>query len=125
MSDAPIATLHSDEMTRCEDMHLILHPRDRCRDNPLALAAALRSMTALRWSFAVQLPKCITIQDWPIETDPERGKLSSNSNHRCESRHLVRVSDSLPKSNIVHRIVRAVDADVVGDISIHGAYPFF
>jgi hypothetical protein len=46
---------------------------------------------------------------------PSFDKFFSKREHWSKSRHLVRVSDTLPHTNIVHSVVRVVDSNVVGE----------
>src|ERR1700721_2966525 len=66
-----------------------------------------KSMGLLR----VKLPKCVAIQDRPVEAHAQSSKFLSKCEHRSKRRHLVRVSDALPYTNIVHSVVRVVDSD--------------
>jgi len=75
-----------------------------------------RELPALDNAYSVQLPERFTIQDGPFKTDAEFNELFPESQHGSEALHLIRICDALPNAYVVHRMIRAINANVVGEI---------
>jgi hypothetical protein len=92
---------------------LAIAPRDRSKDFADFRSPGVPDLTPKSMGLlCVNLPKYVAIQDRAVEAHTQGSKFFSKCEHRSKRRHLVRVSDALPYTNIVHSVVRVVDSDV-------------
>jgi len=68
-----------------------------------------------------EFPQGCQIENRPLELDTECNKWSRKIEHWLECRHLFGRLDAIPEADVRHCVVRAVDADVIAQVSAHRA----
>ena len=87
------------------------------------LRPRLPDRVVLAWSpvCSGEFPQGCQIENRPLELDTECNKCSRKIEHWLERRHLFGRLDGIPEADVRHCVVRAVDADVIAQVSAHRA----